>query len=60
MLSDEISRLWHVDRLAGVKGAKSPNVPSDPLRFPGVELKTEYSSAKRGVQEPGSGSLKVP
>lgn len=30
--------------------AKSGNGPWEPRRFPGVALKTEYSSAKRGVQ----------
>jgi len=29
---------------------KPPKAPCEPLRFPGVALKTEYSSAKRGVQ----------
>lgn len=34
-----------------VKGAtKSPKGPCEPLKLPGVLLKTEKSSAKRGVQ----------
>jgi hypothetical protein len=33
---------------------KSTNGSEEPRRLPGVELKTEYSSANRGVQPPGS------
>ncbi len=49
--SAESSRLWE---LAGVAGTKSGNCACEPLRLPGVALKTEYSSAKRGVEPPKS------
>lgn len=45
-------REWEVEA-AGVQAVK---VSRELWRFPGVELKTEYSSAKRGVQVPGSAS----
>lgn len=49
--SVESSRLWE---LTGVGGTKSGNWDCEPLRLPGVALKTEYSSAKRGVEPPRS------
>lgn len=45
-------RVWEVEA-AGVQAVK---VSRELWRFPGVELKTEYSSAKRGVQVLGSAS----
>jgi hypothetical protein len=39
-----------------VAGVNSTNDPCVDSKFPGVELKTEYCSAKRGVQPPGSSS----
>lgn len=49
--SAESMRLWEE---AGVGGTKSGNWACEPLRLPGVALKTEYSSAKRGVEAPKS------
>jgi len=43
-------RFWPVPLEYGVGGPKSKKGVREPLRFPGVELKTEYSSANRGVQ----------
>ena len=46
-------RLWPEPNAKGVPGEKSGNGLWVPLRrLPGVELKTEYSSAKRGVVQP--------
>src|SRR5690348_4370414 len=42
-------RFWPVPPGYGVEGPKSGKGVCVPLRFPGVALKTEYSSAKRGV-----------
>ena len=39
---------------AEATGVVAVKVSREMFRFPGVELKTEYSSAKRGVQTPGS------
>jgi len=53
--SEDSGRFWPAPRNGkGVVGAKSANGPCEPLRLPGVALKTEYSSAKRGVQPPDS------
>ena len=60
MLPIESGRLWYFEgeetrwassTVGDVKGAtKSEKGPCEPLRLPGVLLKTEKSSAKRGVQ----------
>jgi hypothetical protein len=44
------NRFWPALPEYEVGGPKSGKGVREPLRFPGVALKTEYSSAKRGVQ----------
>jgi hypothetical protein len=52
-------RLSSVSPENGVGGPKSGYEVWQPRRFPGVALKTEYSSANRGVQPVDSSSRPV-